>query len=187
MEELLLTGDRDHAIVTQVVKEAQSVIENKDNNGYLGRTALQKILYFVKYSGVEVGYRFQIHYYGPFSEDLYEDVDRLCADYVIKDIVPEHRYSNYVLDRNAEKLLEKHCLNEKDIKLIHEIVEALHPFTPKELELYSTLDYICRDLGSSIEEAAVLSRFKEIKSTKFEEETVKNAFSKMTSVGLCHS
>ena len=37
----------------------------------IGKTKIQKISYFLQESvGAELGYRFRIHYYGPYSDDL---------------------------------------------------------------------------------------------------------------------
>src|SRR5262249_49914581 len=43
----------------------------KLNGGKLvGRTRLQKSVYLLKLSGIDLGFDFDYHYYGPYSEEL---------------------------------------------------------------------------------------------------------------------
>ena len=74
---------------------------------YLGRTAIQKILYFLQISGVPMRYRFDIYHYGPYCDRLSRDVEWLMADGVLKDASSNTRkYSNYRPDAAAEELLQ---------------------------------------------------------------------------------
>jgi len=48
-----------------------------------GKKALQKIVYFVKEFGVPMTYSFRWWFFGPFSKELYDDLDFLIADNVL--------------------------------------------------------------------------------------------------------
>jgi uncharacterized protein YwgA len=67
---LQFTGTWEHALLAAT---AQAAAESGDN-GYLGRTALQKILYFLQTSGVPMRYRFDIYHYGPYCDRITRDV-----------------------------------------------------------------------------------------------------------------
>src|ERR1022692_4227645 len=74
---------------------------------YLGRTAIQKLVYFAKTLGVPIPSSFEIYTYGPYSDAVTFSVDSMLADDVLKDVskVPQ-KYSNYRLGDSANKLLE---------------------------------------------------------------------------------
>ncbi|MDB5313172.1 MAG: hypothetical protein JWO38_7374 [Gemmataceae bacterium] len=57
---LVLTGSWEQALLTATAQAAAP----ESGNRYLGRTALQKILYFLQISGVPMRYRFEIYHYG---------------------------------------------------------------------------------------------------------------------------
>ena len=62
---LFLTGTWEHALLAKVVSEANAVAQKQ--GGYLGRTALQKIVYFLQALDVPMRYRFDVHLHGPFG------------------------------------------------------------------------------------------------------------------------
>ena len=100
-----LANSWQHALVTLVIKKAQEVFK-ESGDGYLGRTALQKILYFIGRRGVPIPYRFDIYHYGPFCQDISHDMEWLIMDDVVEDISgAQQRYSNYRLGENANDLL----------------------------------------------------------------------------------
>ena len=78
--DLLLTGSRDQALVAMVVEEARQAADV--SGGFVGRTALQKVLYFLRCRGVPMGYSFDIYHYGPFCDDVLRDAEWLQADQV---------------------------------------------------------------------------------------------------------
>ncbi len=43
----------------------------------LGKTQLQKLVYFLQKSGVPLGYEYEIYHYGPYSFELSDDMDSL--------------------------------------------------------------------------------------------------------------
>ncbi len=56
---------------------------------YLGRTAVQKLVYFAKALGVPAPCSFEIHTYGPYSYAVTFSVDSMLADDVLKDVSKE--------------------------------------------------------------------------------------------------
>ena len=91
---LCLTGTQDHSLLAMVVQEARRAAETW--GGFVGRTAVQKMMYFLKATGVPMTYRFDIYHYGPFCEEILRDVEWLIADGVITDLSDKpEKYSNY--------------------------------------------------------------------------------------------
>src|ERR1700757_3431736 len=103
---LELTGTWEQAILAATARAAAAHADK----GYLGRTALQKILYFLQLSGVPMRYRFDIYHYGPYCDRVSRDVELLVADGVLKDISSNpDKYSNYRPAEAAEELLQSHA------------------------------------------------------------------------------
>src|SRR5260370_18746724 len=100
---LKLTETWEQALLTEIVEMATQ----SNFDGFRGRTALQKILYFLQISGVSMQYRFDLYHYGPYCDLISRDVELLLADGVIRDDSPNpKKYSNYRTSDEARELLE---------------------------------------------------------------------------------
>jgi len=184
---LSLVGTRDHALLALVVKEAQPIVQTE---GFLGRTAVQKIMYFLRVLGVPMGYNFELYHYGPFCAEILTDLEWLIADNVIKDVSPEQRrYSNYQTDKNIDELLDSHTEELVPVRdSVCEIVKALSPLRPERLELFATLDYLYRQkkaTGWKVQfKGWVVEKFLFFKGDKFPREDVERAYDMMANIEL---
>lgn len=184
---LLLTGTKDHALLTMVVEEAHRAAESA--GGYLGRTALQKVMYFLHTSGVPMGYRFELYHYGPYCDEITRDVEWLQADGVIADRSAGARYPNYAPGETAGEMMAQ---NGKEVERyrgqVRQIVQSLVPLRPDRLELLATLDYLFRwekaTGGDGPWKERVVQRFFKVKGQKFADDEVRTAYDKMASAGL---
>lgn len=185
---LFLAGTWNQALLASVVAEARLVADAKDS--YVGRTALQKIMYFLKVSGVPMGYHFEIHNFGPFCQEILSDMDVLIADEVVEDTSGNpNRYSNYTPSKTLEELL---ALHQADLAPQHQriktVVMALVPLSPDRLELLATLDFAYRWIkasgGKGPWKNRVVERFIEIKKEKFKRQEVERTYDQMASAGL---
>lgn len=188
MSELLLTGTWEHALLAAVVQEARRAADQK--GGFVGRTALQKLMYFLKRSGVPMSYRFDIYHYGPFCHEILRDAEWLQADKVIVDRTPEaEKYSNYAPGAALDELISAH---EEEInrhrKVIRTVVGALVPMRPERLELIATLDYLYRSYAATGKSGpwkdTVVARFLEIKGSRFSSQDVMAAYGSLRAAGL---
>src|SRR5262245_4891946 len=181
---LQLTGTWEQAVLAATVRAAA----NKD--GFLGRTALQKILYFLQASGLPMRYRFDIYHYGPYCSRISRDVEWLIADGVLKDASPNtEKYANYRISNAADELIQMHQAElQPHLATIDKVVKVLLPLRPERLEMLATLDYLYRQLkvggGSGPWKERVVDRFLEVKKDKFERADVSAAYNEMASVNL---
>jgi uncharacterized protein YwgA len=158
--------------------------------GYLGRTAVQKLCHFAKVLGVPFSYRFQIHYYGPYSEELSSAVDRLLANGALQDgSRDQERYSSFRLGPEASQVLDEHASTLRRFEpTVTRVVEAFGSLEPKTLELLSTLHFTAQRLKASgnarPEREDVLGEFRKIKGDKFSETEIDRAFNAMEKAGL---
>jgi len=147
-------------------------------SGFLGRTAIQKLVYFGRSTGVPVPYSFEIYNYGPYSDQVAFTVDGLLADEILIDTSPNSsKYSNYRLSRNSvcfapdiEKKVGPHR------KQIEVVVKNLGGFRPEQMELIATLHFVHHRLESTLgkkpSQLSVFSEFHRIKGDKFSREEV---------------
>ncbi len=183
-----LTGTWEHALLAKVVKEAAAVAQNEV--GYLGRTAIQKIVYFLQVLNVPMRYRFDVHHYGPFCEGILGDTEWLVADSVIVDSSPNtQKYSKFTPGPACDELIAKYSDKLKEYgDTIKNTVKALLPLRPDHLELIATLDYAFREkratAGKKPARTAVISRFREFKGEKFSETEIAKTYDKLEDAGL---
>jgi hypothetical protein len=183
---LQLTGTWEHALVAATAQEAAA----SGDSGYLGRTALQKILYFLQIAGVPMRYRFDIYHYGPYCDRITRDVEWLLADEVLKDTSSSpDRYSNYRPGPTADELIRPHAPTlEPHRRTLRKVVHGLFPLQPEHLELLATLDYLFRQLkaggGQGPWKERVIIRFLEVKKYKFPVQNIRAAYDSLVQADL---
>jgi len=183
--------DRDQAVVALVIEEAGNKLQSLQQ-GYLGRTTLQKILYFLQVSGVPLQYRFDVHHFGPFCPDVLHDVEWLTELGIVGDTSQNpQKYSNYRITSEGKKhLVESEVAKsaESHKETIRTIVGALLPLEVDELELIATLHYAYREVRASASEtpkrSVIINRFKVFKGDKFEEQRIESACDRMARAHL---
>jgi uncharacterized protein YwgA len=157
---------------------------------YLGRTAIQKLVYFAKTLGVPIPCSFEIYTYGPYSDSVTFSVDAMLADDVLKDIsnAPQ-KYSNYRLGDNADEILSAYRpAIEPYQNAIDAVVQSLGSFEPQQLELVATLHFIHERLKHILRmepsEEQVLKEFGRVKKDKFGREEVESFYKALKSAQL---
>lgn len=182
---LLLQHRWEHVLIAATVEAASKKCPQCD----IGRTAIQKLLYFMKVLGMPMKYSFDMHHYGPFSQDVMNDVECLLADDVIEDKSQETRYSNYrpgpgwaVLEGQYEEKLAEYR------HIVDNVCEALSDMSPEALELISTLDFSFRWVrargGNGPWKEAAIDKFKDIKKDKFTDDEIERWYATLVEAGL---
>lgn len=127
-----------------------SIFGAHPNNVIEGRTRIQKLVCVLKYRDhVSTDFKFKSHFYGPFSEELAESIDRLVGMKVLDERVVQVGYDSYRYDYELtpqglkifERIKEK--LDANDPSNFRKISEAIN-----QLENLNTNDLI--DLAKSV-------------------------------------
>jgi uncharacterized protein YwgA len=184
--DLTLSNKLRAAYLTEFVRAFQKHYPN----GFLGRTAIQKLTYFARATGVPVPCSFEIYNYGPYSDQVTFAVDGLLADEVLMDTsVNSSKYSNYRLavDKSLfPQELEKKVVPHKE--QIERVVKNLGSFRPEQLELIATLHFVHHRLESILRkkpaQAAVIAEFHKIKEDKFNKDEVTAWYGALRNAGL---
>ncbi len=185
---LFLTRTWEHALLAKIVQEAAAVAQ--EEGGFLGRTAIQKIVYFLQVLDVPMRYRFDVCHYGPFCTSILGDLEWLIADEVITDSsTDQKKYSKYTPGPSCDELLNKHAAKLKDYQdTVKCTVKALLPLRPDHLELIATLDYAFREMKATVgkkpPKKIVIARFREFKGEKFKEKEILETYNRLEAAGL---
>jgi uncharacterized protein len=139
---------------------------------YLGRTAMQKLVYFAKTLGAPIPCSFGIYTYGPYSDAVTFDMESLLADEVVEDRSDKpEQYSNYRIGPNAEELLAGFASQvEPHTEVIDRVVSTLGRYNPRELELIATLHFVVEGRRLTRRSQAkddIIQEFRRIKGDKF--------------------
>jgi hypothetical protein len=135
-------------------------------------------------------YRFDIHHYGPFSDQIVRDTRTLILEDVLIDRSNEPAaFSDYSIGPKARHLIDSHADIPAGVrKLVQEVMDALVSLPPKRLELLSTVHYAFRMLmagGGAPSKEAVVNQFYEFKEPeRFSSIEVVDAFELLMRVGV---
>jgi len=183
--ELTFSNNLRAAYLTEFVRAFQKYYPN----GFLGRTAIQKLTYFARATGVPVPCSFEIYNYGPYSDQVTFAVDGLLADQVLMDTSTNCKYSNYRL--SVGKALFPQELQRKVLPhkgQIDSVVKNLGHFRPEQLELIATLHFVHHKLASihrrKPAQSAVIAEFHGIKGDKFDKNEVTAWYGSLKNAGL---
>ncbi|MBI5695105.1 MAG: hypothetical protein HZC51_05090 [Nitrospirae bacterium] len=182
--QFLFSDNTSAAYVTYMVKRY-----NEISTVPLGRTILQKLCYFAKHSGVPLKYDFEIYNYGPYSQELYSEVDDFKVDDLLVDTSKDNKSSKYKPGKNADALIKKY---QARIDMYKErmdiIIHLFKKIDSNDFELYATLHYLYTSLKSYYSQppelAELITKFKEIKGKKFSNSQIEGAYKELLRVGL---
>src|SRR5580698_6874040 len=85
----------------------------------LGKTQLQKLVYFAQDCGVPLGYKYELYHYGPYSFDLSHDLGSLDSLGVL-DV--QSNSSGFGFDISVGKFAEKFKLEPKYQRKIEKVI-----------------------------------------------------------------
>lgn len=181
---LFLDHRWEHALIAETIAKAA-----EKSGRQVGRTAMQKLLYFMQVLGVPMRYRFEIYHYGPFCSAILQDVEWLVSDEVIRDDSSEERCSDYKPGPSIKELQNQFSGKLDDYKdKISEVVEALADLDPQTLELIATLHYCFRWVkakgGDGPWRELTIAKFKEVKGTKFLDEQINMRYDELVRAEL---
>lgn len=165
---LMLEHRWEHALVGAVIESAKKNCPGS----YLGRTALQKLVYFLHVLKVPMDFRFRIHHFGPFCDELAGTLDWLQADDIVVDESQQPRYSDFAASSNWAEVQTQYSEElSQHQSTIDSVAKAMGKLDPRTLELIATLDFSYRWVhargGVGPWKDRTVVKFKELKGVKF--------------------
>lgn len=159
-----MNEEQREAFVVSLVRELAAV-------AWVGKTHIQKAIYFAQEAaGADLGFRYVIHYYGPYSRELDSLVQKLESQSVLNVTAAPDGYGYEVAigETQLEETLEEYLQ-----RSVESIVKHFGGMPTLELERLSTAFYIRKRLPEADREDWV----REVKSLKpkFSEEEIEKA------------
>jgi len=159
------------------------VIQKISDYQYPGKKALQKLIYLMERKGLNLGFNYSIHYYGPYSSDLDDAIHSLEMQGVI-----EIKYEGQTHKIVPTELLEteKNIITTQESKIIDTVLKTYANMTAHELELLTTTDYVAGELcrqGSSCQDEAIIDGVTVIKGQKFSADQIAKAIQQLKTNG----
>jgi len=147
-----------------------------------GKKALQKIVYFVKEFGVPMTYSFRWWFFGPFSKELYDDLDFLIADNVLSYDWTSHEITFRAKRRNYDSVgVPKEKIDEL-LKVLGGITDN---FDPLKLELAASIHFLYNyAAGLDGKDFVSILNFLKKQKPKFREDQIKDMWNRLKSNNL---
>lgn len=167
-------------------------------NNILGRTAIQKIVYFLSISGI-VDVKYRPHYYGPYSADVASSIQMLASiDFMNETVetskttgytVPENwKKYHYSLSSDGEQFFEEFKKSNKadfdEISRIVEICRNSENFNPEILSWAAKVNYILSKKKEPMTYDAIITTADSF-GWDLSQEQVDMALELLRNLGLC--
>ena len=88
------------------IDRTASIMALADSRIIIGRTRLQKMFCLLDLAGINTGFEFTYRYYGPYSEELRDVVNGVCAFGLAKEEIMQTNwasYSKYTINKNVDE------------------------------------------------------------------------------------
>ena len=149
----------------------------QETKGRVGHMVIQKLVYLLQQAkDIPMGYNFALHYYGPYSEELWSDLGTL-EDFGCLDIATAPDGYGYIITTKRKPPWQASKGVSKSRQSIGELWEFLKDKPSRDLELYATTHFVFSDLrekGRPADEESVAEKVTALKP-HFRPEEVKQA------------
>jgi uncharacterized protein YwgA len=161
-EELAMTKELRAAGIVSLAQNAQA---------RLGKTQIQKLIYFAQRCGVPFNYKYEIYHYGPYSFELSHDLSTLNSLGVLN---VKSGPSGYGYEISVGKFAQKFKLEPKYQKRIDTILNRVGRNTPAELEVKATIHFVSSVVKK--DKSEVIQKVQALKP-RFTEEFIESCYS----------
>lgn len=147
-----------------------------------GKKVLQKLVYLIEKKGLDLGYDYAIHYYGPYCAKLDDAVHSLEMQSLVS-IKPERMSHKIYL---AGMGTENYALSSGTEKLIDEVLKVFASMSAHDLELLTTTDFVARELfrrQNTCTAQDIVEGVRTIKGEKFSSEKISEAIAQLRENG----
>lgn len=151
-----------------------------DRLGDINKTKVQKIMYFLQHAfGVPLDYSYTMYYFGPYSEELNNDLlDMKLQDHL--DIKPSPDGYGYHVRPGSEIIDSLDTKIEPYKGQLDDCLDKFRDFSALYLELLGTL-YFVKHSEDGLTEDEIVKKVKKLKP-KFDESAIKEYYEKLESL-----
>lgn len=151
----------------------------------LGKTKLQKLVYFSKVAGVPLPFDFEIYYYGPYSQELAEEMDRLEVLGLVESAKDAELGVDY---RPGDKVDEAISWYTDRLQSyagkIRRTIEVFGNMHAKALELHATVHFARQSGGRVRTVEETIEAVRNLRGNRFSEEEIRKAIEYLDANGF---
>lgn len=162
----------------ELLKHVLSLMKQKSIP--LTKINIQKLVHFLKETGIPLGYKFEPYNYGPYSSELKVDLGSMVLWEELSSV--ENRYSinnNFTLDDKVDR----DTVNAVSAKLDAFKKAVNGDFSFDSMEITGTVVYCnqaLKNVGIYPDEHEVLNEFKSWKGQRYDDIRIKKAYSQIS-------
>jgi uncharacterized protein YwgA len=147
----------------------------------LGKTQLQKLVYFLQRAGVPLNYTFEIYHYGPYSFELSQEMSSLDSLGVLS---IESEPGGYGFDIRLGKFAERFTLDDKYRRKFDKVLDQFGTSTAAQLEVMATIHFVNAVMKKRSQNTtpAVIKQVKALKP-RFNDHFIKGCYSDLQRSG----
>ena len=149
-------------------------------DGNLGKKATQKLFYFFEREGIDLGLRYGIHFFGPYSARLNDIIYSLEDDGVLS---IDNRGQTHVIQWIGDELTDEEVLSDDEKNIAKRVIKVFGSKSSLELEGLATIDFIASRESNNPEEK-IIESFMKIKGTKFSLNDAKKYYEELKNIQL---
>ena len=162
-----------------------------------GKKALQKFVYFLKESGLDLSFKFQWDKWGPFSGELATYVDDLVAEGFLESHPEPVPFGNrldsagiqynFTVSPRTKSLLSAQTISPSEKAKVDRVMKLIQEINTRNLELYASIHFMVRFLTTRGEKArlpeSLVELMDEYKRGRFEDSEIKGAYYNLKTLG----
>jgi uncharacterized protein YwgA len=143
----------------------------------LGKTQMQKLVYFLQDHRVPLEYEYEIYRYGPYSFDLSHDLGSLDSLSILN---VENDPGGFGFHISIGKFAEKFKLESKYQKKVEKVINDFGLNTPAQLEVKATIHFVHSVVKEAVSSAKmkseVITKVRALKP-RFSQDFIKSCYS----------
>lgn len=145
------------------------------------KKALQKTVFLIERKGLNLGYNYILHFYGPYCAELDHDTTLLNSEGVIGFDYSQHGHK-MILSKEYQHI-QSNGLTRKQTEIIKGVIQRYKDFSASDLELLTTAIYAYDYIGAKTN-ADVSENVKKIKGQKYDDQQISWALSEFPYFGI---
>ncbi|WP_333870865.1 hypothetical protein [Desulforamulus putei] len=151
-----------------------------------GKKAFQKLVYLAKAIGIPLNHSYKMHYYGPYSDSVAEEFEKVY----LEDVIDKSKDADYIYipGTKVEKaLIDGQLEIQQNKELLDTLMRLFGNMSPRFLEIYCTAHFVWKMhviFNWPTDRSSILEGIKKVKFPKFDEPTIEKAYDDLVSWGL---
>lgn len=133
-------------------------LNKKHPNKQVGKTVVQKMMYFLTREG-HTNFNFSMYHYGPYSSGISSELGTAAASGIVNETW--HNNEGYYIESGPKKGDFKDLVSEAEKQAVNQIIEKYGEFNAVEMSIIATAFYIKENFDAESNEIAeVVHRLK---------------------------